>query len=168
MPWLFCDDSWLVQFTRTDFCFEKGTLASQQQYLTTEIDGVKKPVPVQDVDLYFGYLYTVDEKGVTQPSALVPYWSDDLMQYIFDTTFGGNTYCTAADTHYGVTQDQTIPGTITLCRAAFSNQGNSVYLGSWNPIGKIIAHALPRSSTFFYELFHLVLSSRDTPDYVYK
>ncbi|KAJ5900894.1 uncharacterized protein N7473_004964 [Penicillium subrubescens] len=98
-------------------------------------------------------------------TAYVPYWSDDLKEYVFDENYGGKTYCTVSNQNLGVTQDQTKPSTITLCPSAFTNPQATANLGSKAPkVRMSIDKVLPQSGTFYHELFHLVWGSEDSPD----
>lgn len=102
-------------------------------------------------------------------NSLVPYWSTDLSQYVFDGNYRGKTYCTASKDNLGATQDQTLPSTVTLCPSSFTNEKAQESLGAAVPkVGLPMAEILPRSATFYHELFHLLVGNAGTPDITCK
>lgn len=161
-PYLFCDDKWLQKLERTDAAWDTE---KQESVFDDGPDGTLAPVAIEDVKNYRSELWEQDKKGVWIKNAKIPYWSDDLGEYVFDENYGGKTYCTESNQNLGVAQDQTVPSTITLCPSAFTNSQATANLGSKAPAVRMsIDNVLPQSGTFYHELFHLVLGSQDTPD----
>ncbi|KAI9042402.1 uncharacterized protein KD926_005480 [Aspergillus affinis] len=161
-PRMFCQDTWLKKLRRTDSAYDGD---SKHHLKKINEDGSESEIPIEDVPDYRNMLWGQTEEGEVVSNGYVPYWSEDLKQYIFDSDYDGKTPCTSGSV--GAAQDQTRPSTITLCPAAFTNPEGSVTLGSKTPRNKVITDVLSRSVTFYHELFHLVLGSVDTPDTTY-
>lgn len=159
-PRMYCHDTWLKKLRRTDSAFD----GDSSHYLKRiNEDGSESEIPIEDVPDYRNMLWKLNEKDEVVSNGYVPYWSEELKQYVFDSDYGGKTPCTSDSV--GAAQDMTRPSTITLCPLGFSNTaGGSVTLGSKTPKNKGIMDVLSRSVTFYHELFHLVLGSADTPD----
>ncbi|KAI1390200.1 uncharacterized protein F4822DRAFT_428542 [Hypoxylon trugodes] len=140
-PWLFCSSDWLVEQKWTDIAYDATT--GQLHSDGTKIEDVF-PIKLNEV----------------------PFWSDDLRQYL--STVPGD-YCKTTN-DLAVTQDQTTPGTVTLCVPNFnSNQVNSLadipaVTTQRTSISTLQAHSL----SLFHEMFHLTLGVAQTPDAGYE
>lgn len=108
-------------------------------------DGVFQPVPIDQIEDYRQYLWVLDEKGNWERTGRVPYWSDDLSQYVFDDSYKkGKTYCTNSAQNLGVSQEQTRPSTLTLCPRSFKSKVNLAKLGNTAPKARMtLANVLP-------------------------
>lgn len=134
-------------------------------------NGNEVSIAIEDVHDYIEDLWTFDDNGVrTGSNGDVPYWSDDLKEYVFDADYEGKTYCTV-ENEYGErnlasTQDQTTPATVTLCPLSFENpQAIEGALGSKEPKKNMaVDQVIPRSATLYHELFHLANKPAATPD----
>jgi hypothetical protein len=95
----------------------------------------------------------------------VPYWSDDLLEYIFDKNYRRTSSCVQSKKKkLGATQQQTNTKTITSCPSTLTNRGVDG-LGSATPKARLLVmKVLPRSATLYHELLHLLLSHDETPD----
>lgn len=171
VPYLFCGDKWLEKLQRTDEVWDANRdpiMVGYENEYESE-GGVGHPISISDVEAYAKYLFT-DPDTRKEPNNRTPYWSDDLKEYVFDEDYGKKTYCTFVgedgSMNLGAAQDNTLKGaTITLCPLSFTNPAASANLGSTKPVKDIsIETILPRSGTFYHELFHLVLGTADTPD----
>ncbi|KAL1863514.1 hypothetical protein Plec18167_000607 [Paecilomyces lecythidis] len=165
-PHLYCNDKWLTKLRRTDIAWDK------QGYEVMKVlpGGSMAPMIIEEVPAYQRFLWKENSKGkLVENKKFVPYWSDDLSEYIFDQNYGGKTYCTDAKRNLAATQEQTSASTITLCPSSFTNPNGADGLGSVTPItGQSIHDVLPRSATLYHELFHLVMGPDDTPDITYS
>ncbi|KAI1196875.1 hypothetical protein F5X97DRAFT_334303 [Nemania serpens] len=141
-PRLYCNSDWLQEQKWDDVAFDDVTGGPRT-------DGKK----VQDV-------FPKDTTG------LVPFWSDDLRQYL---KADSGDYC-SDNGNLAATQDQTTPGTITLCIDNFpSTQGDTLanvpsVTAEKVSVSKLQVHSL----TLFHEMFHLVLGTAGTPDHSYN
>lgn len=161
-PYLFCNDEWLKKLERTDAAWDTD---KQETVMEEGPDGVLAPITVENVGDYQPDLWEQSTKGLWSRNKNIPYWSDDLKEYVFDEDYDGKTFCTHSEENLGLTQDVTIPATVTLCPNAFTNPKAVVSLGSETPkVGLSIANVLPRSGTFYHELYHLAVGMIDTPD----
>jgi hypothetical protein len=129
-PYLFCDDKWLQKLQRTDAAWDTE---KQETLLVAGPGGSFAPVAIENVDNYHLWFWEQNSKGLWIKTAIVPYWSDDLKEYIFDGNYGGKTYCTKSKRNLGATQDQTVPSTLTLCPSTFANTAATATLGSKAP-----------------------------------
>ncbi|KAL4862781.1 hypothetical protein BDV12DRAFT_206994 [Aspergillus spectabilis] len=137
-------------------------------------NGEQHPLSIEVCEEY-GHLFWDydDKKRIWAKNERVPYWSDDLSQYLADEDYDGHTFCTVpGGANMGATQHMTTPPTVTLCPASFTESTLSTKLGSKNPHtrqkgGKKLTELLPRSATLYHELYHLVLGHDPTPDTTY-
>ncbi|RWA04258.1 hypothetical protein EKO27_g10847 [Xylaria grammica] len=99
-------------------------------------------------------------------NGLVPFWSDDLRQYLKAEP---GDYCSDKD-NLAATQDQTGPSTVTLCIDNFaSTQGETLASVPSVTKEKVSVSSLQvHSLTLFHEMFHLVLGTAGTPDHSYN
>ena len=170
-PHLYCDDTWLTRLSRTDAAWdaEKDTITTIDP---SDPNGAFAPVAIEDIAEYRQFLWKDGEDGsdALVRNANIPYWSDDLGQYIFDQDYGrGKTYCTVSKDNLGATQEQTARSTVTLCSSSFTTRYFVDGLGSKKPTkGMALGKVLPRSATFYHEVFHLVMGNADTPDITCK
>ncbi|KAL4956427.1 hypothetical protein BDW69DRAFT_203132 [Aspergillus filifer] len=170
-PRLYCHDTWLKKHARTDIAWDTDGNGIWKM----DEDGVGSPLSIEDCDLYKGiFWYYDDESGVWESNERVPYWSDDLSQYLADEDYeNGGGFCIPSS-NQGATQHMTTSSTITLCPISFtSSSDHSTKLGSRSPAngqkgGVKLPKILPRGVTLFHELFHLVLVNEDTPDATYE
>ncbi|KAI0549199.1 hypothetical protein F4679DRAFT_276438 [Xylaria curta] len=141
-PRLYCNSDWLQEQNWDDIAFDDATGLPRTDQ--------KK---VQDI-------FPKDTTG------LVPFWSDDLRQYL---KADPGDYCSDKD-NLAATQDQTAPSTVTLCIDNFpSTQGDT--LANIPPVTKekvSISTLQVHSLTLFHEMFHLALGTADTPDHSYN
>ena len=161
-PHLYCDDTWLVKLEPTDIAWDR----EKNDVYTIGKDGVFQPVPIDQIEIYRKNLWVLDEKGNWERTGRVPYWSDDLSQYVFDISYRkGKTFCTDSGGNLGVTQDQTIPSTVTLCPRSFKSKVKLAKLGNTAPKARMaLANVLPQSMTFYHELYHVAIGNQQTPD----
>lgn len=170
-PHLYCDDTWLTRLSRTDAAWdaEKDTIMTIDP---SDPNGAFAPVAIEDIAEYRQFLWKDGEDGsdALVRNANIPYWSDDLGQYIFDQDYArGKTYCTVSKDNLRATQEQTIRSTVTLCPYSFTTRNFVDGLGSKKPTkGMALGKVLPRSATFYHEMFHLVMGTADTPDITCK
>ncbi|OQE02834.1 hypothetical protein PENVUL_c038G02194 [Penicillium vulpinum] len=174
-PRLYCDDTWLERLSRTNAAWntEEGTEGSRKEIMEEGPNGLvhKK---IEDIKDYRPFLFTEDEKtGQYVSNGNAPYWSDDLHEYVFQEDYGDKSYCTKpgldGKTNLAGTQDQSEPSTVTLCPLSFSNPQAIDSLGSKTPTaGMSIPEFLPKSATFYHELFHLAIDVLTTPDPFYS
>ncbi|RHZ46088.1 uncharacterized protein CDV56_104539 [Aspergillus thermomutatus] len=161
-PHLYCNDKWLKKLSRSDAAWD--TSRDETIMKVNPEDGSMVPMTIEEVPLYQNYLWE-KKNNLLVRNKLVPYWSDDLLEYIFDIGYGSKSYCTTSNKNMGATQQQTNPNTITLCPSTFTNHDGVDGLGSATPkAGLSIMKVLPRSATLYHELFHLVLGNDETPD----
>ncbi|KAI0514792.1 hypothetical protein F5B22DRAFT_647271 [Xylaria bambusicola] len=99
-------------------------------------------------------------------TGLVPFWSDDLRQYL---KADSGDYCSDSE-NLAATQDQTAPSTITLCIGNFlGTQGDTLANVPSVTKEKVSVSTLQvHSLTLFHEMFHLVLGTKATPDHSYN
>ncbi|KAF2963216.1 hypothetical protein GQX73_g10360 [Xylaria multiplex] len=99
-------------------------------------------------------------------NGLVPFWSDDLRQYL---KADSGDYCSDKE-NLAATQDQTAPSTVTLCIDNFSStQGDTLANVPSVTKEKVSVSTLQvHSLTLFHEMFHLVLGTAGTPDHSYS
>ena len=165
-PRLFCSDKWLTKLERTDAAWDTD---KQETVMEEGPDGTFAPIAIENVKNYQPDLWEEDAEGLWSKNKEIPYWSDDLKEYVFDEDYEGKTFCTFSEENFGLTQDVTVPATVTLCPSAFTNPNAVVSLGSEAPkAGLSIANILPRSGTLYHELFHLTVGVIDTPDITCK
>ncbi|KAJ5776689.1 uncharacterized protein N7511_001700 [Penicillium nucicola] len=127
------------------------------EYDSTASDHLS-PVSIENIPSYQEMPWTVQKNGRSVRNNQVPYWSDDMRQYLFDISYRGKTYCTVSNSHLGATQHETTPSSITLYKAGET-------LGDKEPAkGLSITDIFPRSGTFYHELFHLTIGNEQTPD----
>ncbi|KAJ6009604.1 hypothetical protein N7499_004998, partial [Penicillium canescens] len=164
IPWLFCNDKWLEKLQRTDAVWD----SNRNLVMEMAEDGTMSPIAIEDVKNYLPYLW---KNPVTKnkPNGNIPWWSDDLGEYLFDGDYGKKTYCTVSNEHLAATQDHTVSAsTITLCPVSFKSTAASAKLGGKKPTkGLSVEKIVPRSGTFYHELFHLVLGNARTYDITY-
>ncbi|KAI0419646.1 hypothetical protein F5X98DRAFT_362398 [Xylaria grammica] len=141
-PRLYCNSKWLQEQKWTDIAFDDVTGLPRTDQ--------KK---VEDV-------FPKDTNG------LVPFWSDDLRQYL---KADPGDYCSDKD-NLAATQDQTGPSTVTLCIDNFaSTQGETLANVPSVTKEKVSVSSLQvHSLTLFHEMFHLVLGTAGTPDHSYN
>ncbi|KAI0540465.1 hypothetical protein GGR58DRAFT_521991 [Xylaria digitata] len=141
-PRLYCNSDWLQEQKWDDIAFDDATGLPRTDQ--------KK---VQDI-------FPKDTNG------LVPFWSDDLRQYL---KADSGDYCSDKD-NLAATQDQTAPSTVTLCIDNFSStQGDTLANVPSVTKEKVSVSTLQvHSLTLFHEMFHLVLGTADTPDHSYS
>ncbi|KAI3318478.1 hypothetical protein HD806DRAFT_511756 [Xylariaceae sp. AK1471] len=141
-PRLYCNSDWLQEQQWTDIAFDPVTGMPRTDQ--------KK---VEDI-------FSKDTKG------LVPFWSDDLRQYL---KADPGDYC-SDKTNLAATQDQTAPSTVTLCIDNFEGtQGDTLAnLPSVTKEKTSVSTLQVHSLTLFHEMFHLVLGTTDTPDHSYN
>ncbi|KAI0975968.1 hypothetical protein F4678DRAFT_469733 [Xylaria arbuscula] len=141
-PRLFCDSGWLQEQKWDDVAFDPATGLPRT-------DGKK----VQDV-------FVKDTTG------LVPFWSDDLRQYLKADT---GDYCSDKD-NLAATQDQTAPSTITLCVDNFSSTQAETLANIPTVTNQRVSVSTLQvhSLNLFHEMFHLVLGTAGTPDHSYN
>jgi hypothetical protein len=131
-------------------------------------DGIWVPPAIERVEEFQDFLWKL-RNGIWVRNTAIPYWSDDLDEYFFDDAYSGKTYCTFPNENMAVTQDQTIPTTVTLYPNSFTTTKYVDHLGSKIPErGTLLEDILPRSATLYHELFHLTLSNSNTPDVTCK
>jgi hypothetical protein len=165
-PRLWCNDKWLIKLKRTDAAFDGD---SSKKLTTIKQDGSLAYVEIQDVSVYEHHLWVIQADGSKVSNGLVPYWSEDEKEYVFDSDYNGKTFCTVAPgVNLGATQEQTTRRTVTLCPDGFKNSLNTVSLGSRSPKSQQITKVVPRSATLYHELFHLVLGNDHSPDFTCK
>ncbi|KAL4796922.1 hypothetical protein BDV19DRAFT_387792 [Aspergillus venezuelensis] len=170
-PRLYCHDTWLKRHARTDIAWD----TDGNEIRTMDKDGVEHPLSIENCEQYKElFWYYDDGRKVWKTNKQVPYWSDDLSQYLADADYGsGGGFCTGSN-NQGGTQHMTTPSTITLCPISFtSSSDHTPKLGSRSPAngqkgGIKLPKILPRSVTLYHELFHLVLGSEATPDATYE
>jgi hypothetical protein len=161
-PRLYCNDQWLTKLSRLD---EAWDTEKHETLMKQESDGSYVPMSIEEVDDYREFLWEENLNGMWSRNKNIPYWSDDLGEYIFDLPYGSKTYCTISKWNLAATQQQTIPNTVTLCPNSFSNTRAVDGLGSAAPQqGLPIMKILPRSATIYHELFHLTIGNDWTPD----
>ncbi|KAJ5622947.1 hypothetical protein N7490_011552 [Penicillium lividum] len=161
--YLFCNDKWLQKLQRSDVAKDVNG-NDIFEYDSTASDHLS-PVSIENIPSYQEMLWTVQKNGRSVRNNQVPYWSDDMRQYLFDINYRGKTYCTVSNSHLGATQHEMTPSSITLCPSAFTNDKAGETLGDKEPAkGLSITDILPRSGTFYHELFHLTIGNEQTPD----
>lgn len=160
-PSLFCDSTWLEPQALADTVRDtKG----KEVYVN------KKPRTIQESYTKFTD-YGVD-------FTMLPFWSSDLMAYVFAHAGEGNTICTTVADLQGVTATLLKAGTgniefraATLCPRAFTNTAYYTLLPTSGLAMKdvkgrdfdgktTLATVLPRSTTLFHEALH-VTEGRD-------
>ncbi|KAI0452898.1 hypothetical protein F5B21DRAFT_515733 [Xylaria acuta] len=141
-PRLYCNSDWLQEQQWDDIAFDDATGLPRTDQ--------KK---VQDI-------FPKDTNG------LVPFWSDDLRQYL---KADPGDYCSDKD-NLAATQDQTAPSTVTLCIDNFAgSQGETLANIPSVTKEKVSVSTLQvHSLTLFHEMFHLVLGTAGTPDHSYS
>ncbi|KAI8623018.1 hypothetical protein F5Y19DRAFT_405702 [Xylariaceae sp. FL1651] len=141
-PRLYCNSDWLQEQQWTSIAFDEVTGMPRADKKTVE------------------QVFTKDTSG------LVPFWSDDLRQYL---KADSGDYCSDKGS-LAATQDQTAPSTVTLCIDNFEkSQGDT--LANLPPVTaqKVSVSTLQvHSLTLFHEMFHLVLGTAGTPDHSYS
>ncbi|KAE8153189.1 hypothetical protein BDV25DRAFT_137091 [Aspergillus avenaceus] len=113
----------------------------------------------------------ISTTGSGSATGRIPYWSQDLLSYVFDRNYNGKAFCTAVtengDRGLAATQDTTNPSTMTFCPFSFEMPTKDKWLGSRMPMGHNIVNVTPRSATSYHETFHLVLGMISTLDFTY-
>ncbi|KAJ5895377.1 hypothetical protein N7495_007068 [Penicillium taxi] len=156
-PRLFCGSGWLEQQTWNDWsCTSTGNVKHEQ----VECNGDLKlePVTLAEDSLYSRWYEAGD---------LVPYWSADLEQYVFEQDYNRKGYCGFTGSLAG-TQSNTYPATMDICASAFKYSKNGATLGVRSAQTNTLSNLLPRSATFLHELFHLVHGTGATLDASYN
>ncbi|KAJ9194026.1 hypothetical protein DTO164E3_4709 [Paecilomyces variotii] len=165
IPHLYCNDTWLRKLDRFDVAWNK----QGEDIMKVSPDGSMAPMAIEEVPRYEQYLWEEKNGLLVRNNKNVPYWSDELSEYVFDQNYGGKTYCTKSKTNLAAAQEQTSASTVTLCPSSFTNPKGVDGLGSATPrTGLSIMKVLPRSATLYHELFHLILGQGDTPDITYS
>jgi hypothetical protein len=71
---------------RTDVAYDGDTT---NKLMTINQDGSMSLVAIEDVKAYREYLWSIKNDGSKESTGAVPYWSEDLTQYVFDSDYNG-------------------------------------------------------------------------------